>query len=160
MSAAWIRIPELIPRPTHQSYVYHLEIMDRKEARHHWRESIKACWDHRCAYCNGTPIDELSLDHIKPKARSGQDLTSNLVPACTRCNSDKATREWREWFRLQDFYCPVREAEIEAWMTTGDRHVEQWWEIGVGALEECLAKIEAARELSRRQCLEPSPAGL
>lgn len=159
MSAAWIRIPELIPRPTHQSYVYHLEIMDRKAARHHWRDSIKACWDHRCAYCNGTPIDDnsLTLDHVKPRSLGGQDLTSNLVPACARCNSDKGTQNWIEWFRLQEFYCPVREAEIEAWLTTGDRHVEQWWEIGVGALEECIAKIEAVRRLTNAQCLEPSP---
>lgn len=144
MSPAWKRTPDLIPRPTHQSYVYHLEIMDRKQARHHWRESIKKCWDYRCAYCNGVPIDDasLTLDHVRPRSNGGQDLTSNLVPACACCNSDKgAITDWRKWFRVQDFYCPVREKEIEVWLQTGDRHVEEWWEIGAGDLEWCLDQI-------------------
>lgn len=146
VSPAWKRIPELIPRPTHQHYVTHLEIMDRKLARHHWRESIKACWDHRCAYCNGVPIDDgsLTLDHVKPRSGGGQDLTSNLVPACARCNADKGSeRDWRAWYQLQPFYCPVREAEIEAWLDHQDRHVEDWWEIGVGSLEACVQAMEA-----------------
>ncbi len=145
LSPAWKRTPELIPRPTHQHYVTHLEIMDRKAARHHWRESIKACWDHRCAYCNGVPIDDrsLTLDHVKPRSNGGQDLTSNLVPACARCNSDKASQPWRDWYQLQGFYCPVRETEIDAWLTSGDRHVADWWEAGVGSLEACVAAIDA-----------------
>lgn len=157
MSAAWIRIPELIPRPTHKAYQLHLEIMDRKEARHHWRESIKACWDHRCAYCNGVPIDDasLTLDHVRPRSRGGQDLSSNLVPACKSCNTDKgATRNWVDWYRMQPFYCPVREAEIAAWLRTGDRQVDDWWEIGVGAIEQCLAEIEL-----KRASLRQLPAG-
>ena len=133
--------------------------MDRKEARHHWRDAIKACWDHRCAYCNGTPIDDnsLTLDHVKARSKGGQDLSSNLVPACASCNSQKGSDEWRAWYQLQDFYCPVREAEIEAWLTTGDRHVEQWWKIGAGALEECIARIDSAAAASKQQCLAPSP---
>lgn len=145
LSPAWKRIPSLIPRPTHKHYIAHLEIMDRKAARQYWRESIKACWDHRCAFCNGVPITDksLTLDHVKPRSRGGQDLTSNIVPACARCNSDKASRDWKAWYQLQPFYCPVREAEIQAWTQTGDRHVEDWWEIGVGALEECALAIKA-----------------
>jgi hypothetical protein len=155
LSPAWKRIPELIPRSTHQAYLTHLEIMDRKAARHFWRESIKACWDHRCAFCNGVPIadESLTLDHVKPRSRGGQDLTSNIVPACATCNSNKASSDWRSWFQLQSFYCPVREAEIQAWMTTGDRHVEDWWEIGVGALEACVGAIEI-----RAQRQPPAPA--
>lgn len=150
MSPAWKRAPDLIPRPTHQSYVYHLEIMDRKEARHYWRESIKKCWDHRCAYCNAIPIDDssLTLDHVKPRSYGGQDLTSNLVPACVSCNSDKGAKtDWKKWFRSQDFYCPVREKEIDVWLKTGDRNVEEWWEVGAGDLEWCIDQI-AARALS------------
>lgn len=117
--------------------------MDRKKARAVWKDSIKQCWDNRCAFCNGTPIDDesLTLDHVKPKSKGGQDLTRNLVPACQRCNSDKGSIEWRQWYRRQEFYCPIREKEIEAWMTQGDRNIEEWWEVGVGDLEWCVEQI-------------------
>ena len=149
-SPSWKFSPELLPRPTHKHYIFALEIMDRKEARAVWKDSIKACWDHRCAFCNGTPIDDdsLTLDHVKPKSRGGQDLTRNLVPACRSCNSDKGSTEWRQWYRKQEFYCPVREKEIESWMAQGDRNVEEWWETGVGDLEWCVEQI-ALREQSQ-----------
>lgn len=144
-SPAWKYSNSLIPRPTHKHYIYALEIMDRKKARAVWKQSIKACWDNRCAFCNGTPIDDesLTLDHVKPRSKGGQDLTRNLVPACSRCNTDKASQEWKSWYQLQPFYCPVREAEITAWCQQGDRHVEEWWEIGIGDLEHCIQELDA-----------------
>lgn len=119
--------------------------MDRKAARIFWRDSIKQCWDNRCAYCNGVPIDDnsLTIDHVKPRSKGGQDLASNCVPACHRCNKEKAAEPWRPWFQRQSFYCPVRQAEIEAWLTTGDRYVEDWWKIGQGSIEHCLEMIES-----------------
>lgn len=130
--------------------MFSLEIMDRKLARTRWREAIKECWDHRCAYCNGVPIDDRSLtqDHIRPRSHGGQDLTSNIVPACERCNSHKGSTDWRTWFRRQVFYCPVREAEIEAWMAQGDRRATPWWEVGVGDLEHCVRAIEEREGLA------------
>ncbi len=144
-SPAWKFGHVRIPRPTHRDYLTHLETVNRKEARAMWRDGIKSCWDDRCAFCNATPIDDasLTLDHVKPKSRGGQDLTSNLVPACERCNTDKGSFDWKTWYRKQDFYCPVREREIETWMAQGDRHVEEWWETGIGDLEWCLSQIEA-----------------
>lgn len=126
-----------IPRPTHKDYIYHLETMNRREAREMWREGIRACWDHRCAYCNGTPIDDDSLtaDHVVPKAHGGQDLTKNIVPACRSCNSDKGSEDWRTWYRKQDFYSPMREKEITCWMEHADRRHEEWWEENIGELE-------------------------
>ena len=84
-SPAWKVFPELMPRPTHKDYIYSLEIMNRKEARQVWREGIKACWNHQCAFCDGIPIadESLTLDHVKPKSAGGEDLTSNLIPACS-----------------------------------------------------------------------------
>jgi len=118
--------------------------MDRKKARAAWRDGIKECWDNRCAFCNGVPIDDesLTLDHVKPRSRGGQDLTRNLVPACSRCNADKGSEDWRRWYQLQPFYCPVRAREIESWMTQGDRNVDEWWETGVGDLEWCVMRIQ------------------
>lgn len=132
-----------MPRQHHRDYLLALETMNKREARRLWREGIKRCWDDRCAFCNGVPIDDksLTLDHVKPRSKGGQDLTSNLVPACTRCNTNKGSSDWRQWYRLQSFYCPVREAEISAWLAQGDRHLNEWWDIGMGDLEWCLDRI-------------------
>lgn len=110
--------------------------MNRKEARAIWRDGIKACWDNRCAFCNGTPIDDesLTLDHVKPKSRGGEDLTRNLVPACQSCNTDKGSEDWKEWYRRQDFYCRTRELEIESWMAQGDRTGGERWESNLEAI--------------------------
>ena len=112
-----------MPRPTHKDYLYSLEIMNRKEARQVWREGIKACWNHQCAFCDGIPIadESLTLDHVKPKSAGGEDLTSNLIPACHPCNTDKGSTEWITWFRAQSFYTPMRELEIKSWMQQGRR---------------------------------------
>lgn len=128
---AWKLYPgELIPRQQASEYVWHLEIMDRKEARRHWREGIKAAWDHRCAYCNGVPIDDASitLDHVHPRSRGGENLTSNLVPACARCNSQKGSTNVWEWYRAQPFYSELREMEIRAWLAQGSLTGEEDWE--------------------------------
>jgi hypothetical protein len=134
LSPAWKQFPELIPRARAQDYLLSLEIMDRKKARAVWRDGIKSCWDHRCAYCDGTPIDDrsLTLDHVRPKKSGGQDLTRNLVPACADCNTDKGSQNWRAWFREQSFYCSIREEEIASWMRTSDRHAEPFWDVGIG----------------------------
>ena len=145
---AWLFRTIELPRPTHKDYLTHLETVNRKEARAMWRDGIKACWDDRCAFCNATPIDDesLTLDHVKPRSRGGQDLTRNLVPACRQCNSDKASQDWKSWYRKQEFYCPVREREIEAWMSQGTRRVDDWAEIGHGDLEWCVNEIERRQE--------------
>ena len=143
-SPAWKVFPEIIPPPRASDYVYSLEIMDRKEARRVWRDGIKAAWNHRCAYCNGVPIDDASLtaDHVIPKAHGGQDLTRNIVPACSSCNSSKGSQNWLRWYQLQPFYCPVRAKEIQAWMDHGTRDVPEWWELGLGDLEWCITQLE------------------
>lgn len=118
--------------------------MDRKEARRVWRDGIKAAWNHRCAYCNGVPIDDASLtaDHVIPKSKGGEDLTRNIVPACASCNGRKGSSDWLRWYQLQPFYCPVRAKEIQAWMEHGTRDVPDWWEVGLGDLEWCIMQLE------------------
>ena len=135
-----------MPRPTAKDYIFSLETMSRKEARRLWRDGIKACWDNRCAFCNGTPIAEesLTLDHVKPRSAGGQDLTSNLVPACASCNSDKASLDWKAWFRAQPFYDPMRECEIESWMNQGRRYDPEPWEHALFTTElaPCQGRVE------------------
>jgi len=44
----------------------------------------------RCQYC-GKP-QELTVDHILPRSRGGQDTWVNLTTACTKCNQKKGNR--------------------------------------------------------------------
>lgn len=45
----------------------------------------------RCVYCerdlSQAPAREVSLDHVTPQCQGGGHEPSNLVTACTRCNS-------------------------------------------------------------------------
>jgi 5-methylcytosine-specific restriction endonuclease McrA len=45
-----------------------------------------------CAYC-GLP-GKLTMDHVVPLSRGGKHEISNVVPACSRCNSRKHTKLW------------------------------------------------------------------
>lgn len=40
-----------------------------------------------CAYCGSK--QNLTIDHVMPKSRGGKSNWSNLVAACSRCNSKK-----------------------------------------------------------------------
>ena len=46
---------------------------------------------HLCLYCGEAfPDRELSRDHVTPVIQGGQDVWSNVVTACRRCNNHKA----------------------------------------------------------------------
>lgn len=51
--------------------------------------------DHRCQYCDRRG-EQLTLDHVIPRSRGGQDSWENLVTACIRCNVKKGNRTPRE----------------------------------------------------------------
>ncbi len=46
-----------------------------------------------CLYCGEQFFDaELSRDHVKPLSQGGQDIWTNVVTACKRCNNHKGSR--------------------------------------------------------------------
>lgn len=47
-----------------------------------------------CVYCAG-PFD--TIDHVVPLTRGGDNMKSNLVPACRSCNSSKGQKLLSEW---------------------------------------------------------------
>ena len=104
-----------------RDYLYNLEAMTRKEAKHLWRKSIKDAWKNCCAYCGNPPIDDksLTLDHVKPKTKGGEDRTSNCVPACTRCNHSKGSEDWLTWYARQEFYSEKHVERIKNWIEKG-----------------------------------------
>ena len=74
--------------------------MTSSEAKRLWRRSIKEHFNCTCVYCGETyELHELTLDHVHPRTYGGEDITSNLVPACLKCNQDKGSNEWKAWMR-------------------------------------------------------------
>lgn len=53
-----------------------------------------------CVYC-GASIEEdgivLSLDHVKPDSKGGDNRSSNLVTCCRKCNSSRGNRPLRDF---------------------------------------------------------------
>lgn len=105
-------------------YLFNMSALTRREARQQWRESIKEAWNNRCAYCGKPPIDDASLtmDHVRPKSRGGEDRTSNVIPACAPCNTDKGSADWVAWYRMQRFYTIEGEWRIRQWLSDGRGH--------------------------------------
>ena len=85
-----------------------------KLAKKRFRDEIYKAWDHKCAYCEDPAT---SLDHIVPRFKSGSSKRSNLIPACRRCNSNKASEPVEFWYKQQDFFNQVRMEKIKAWMS-------------------------------------------
>jgi hypothetical protein len=84
-----------------------------KLAKKRYRNSIYEAWDHKCGYCGEAAT---SLDHIVPRFKSGSSNRYNLVPACRRCNANKASSKMEEWYRQQSFFTEARLSRIHAWM--------------------------------------------
>jgi 5-methylcytosine-specific restriction endonuclease McrA len=51
--------------------------------------------NHRCQYC-GYAGEGLTLDHVVPRSRGGEDSWENMVAACVRCNVKKGNRTPKE----------------------------------------------------------------
>ncbi|ACD89261.1 MAG: HNH endonuclease [Chlorobium limicola] len=45
----------------------------------------------RCQYCGRTDLP-LTVDHILPRSRGGEESWENLITACLRCNTKKGNR--------------------------------------------------------------------
>jgi 5-methylcytosine-specific restriction endonuclease McrA len=64
------------------------------------RDRVFARDDYRCVYC-GRQFDaaELSVDHVEPRVRGGDQSNGNLVTACRACNNLKGHRRVSEFLR-------------------------------------------------------------
>jgi hypothetical protein len=55
-------------------------------------ERVFARDGYRCVYCAGVfPGEQLSLDHVQPRMRGGDNSEGNLVTACRACNARKGS---------------------------------------------------------------------
>ncbi|MCI0714708.1 MAG: HNH endonuclease [Chlorobi bacterium] len=55
------------------------------------RKNILRRDSHRCQYCNRSDVP-LTIDHIIPKSKGGDDTWENLAAACVKCNNKKGDR--------------------------------------------------------------------
>lgn len=61
---------------------------------------ISARDGHACVYCRRTAEASgapLQLDHLLPRSLGGEDLATNLVVACKRCNATRHTMPLARW---------------------------------------------------------------
>ena len=83
--------------------LFNLDALSKQTAKKQFRHEIKRSWGGMCAYCRERKAT--SLDHVFPKSAGGENLRTNLLPACEQCQKSKGNRtDWLEWFREQPFY--------------------------------------------------------
>jgi 5-methylcytosine-specific restriction endonuclease McrA len=57
------------------------------------RRNLYARDGNKCQYCGRRfPTSELSIDHVVPQSRGGENSWANLVCACVRCNARKGNK--------------------------------------------------------------------
>ena len=103
---------EIISTPNH--YLFNLETLSSSEARRLWRRKIKQRWDYECAYCGSDK--DLTIDHIVPRSKGGNDFTKNVVCCCHDCNQSKSHTPWEDWYFSQEFFSMKRYNKINEWM--------------------------------------------
>ena len=97
-----------------KAYVFNLQTTSSAEARRLWRRDIKEQWNYKCAYCGSE--DNLTIDHVVPRAKGGSDFTKNVVCCCHSCNQNKGHIDWEEWYFNQTSFSLERYHKVRKWM--------------------------------------------
>ena len=79
-------------------YMYNLKVVQSTEAKRLWRKSVKEQWDNECAYCGST--DDLTIDHIIPRSKGGNNSLENCALACREANQAKSDLSLEEFIDL------------------------------------------------------------
>lgn len=84
---AEFRVPSVIRRRTYINIRRRREQSSMKRLRIYTRDKF------RCQYCGAKgKASELTLDHILPRSRGGDNSPINVVTACLKCNNRKGDR--------------------------------------------------------------------
>ena len=84
---AEFRVPSVIRR---RNYI---NVRKRREQSSMKRLRIYIRDKYRCQYCGEKKrVNELTLDHIFPRSRGGDNSPINVVTACVKCNNRKSDR--------------------------------------------------------------------
>ena len=80
-------VPSVIRRRTYINIRRRREASNMKRLRIYMRDKF------RCQYCGDKKgVAELTLDHILPRSRGGDNSPVNVVTACITCNNRKSNR--------------------------------------------------------------------
>ncbi len=88
------------------------------------RRNILRRDNHKCAYCGRGDLP-LTIDHIIPRSKGGDDSWENLVAACLPCNNSKGDRTPDE-ANLKLKYKPYAPSHIMFIKTTAGRFDDTW----------------------------------
>lgn len=81
------RVPSVIRRRTYINVRRRREASGMKRLRIYMRDKF------RCQYCGDKKTaGDLTLDHILPRSRGGDNSPVNIVTACVQCNNRKGDR--------------------------------------------------------------------
>ena len=68
-------------------------------------ERLKLVLAQACAYCGSQ--NALSMDHVLPRSRGGEDSGDNIVWSCRSCNSSKGSTDLLEWMVKRGKFPPL-----------------------------------------------------
>ena len=84
---------------TPRSLMHELLTFRSSDAKRMWRDSIKARDGYKCVYCGCT--ENLTIDHVRPRALGGSTTASNCVTACRSCNQEKGSMQVEDFLQLK-----------------------------------------------------------
>jgi 5-methylcytosine-specific restriction endonuclease McrA len=87
------------------------------------RKNILRRDGHKCQYC-GISVN-LTVDHVIPKSRGGEDTWENLTTACIRCNNKKGDRTPEE-ARMHIMNSPKKPSHITFIKNFAGKIDEDW----------------------------------
>jgi 5-methylcytosine-specific restriction endonuclease McrA len=87
------------------------------------RKNILRRDNHRCQYCGSTA--SLTVDHVIPKSRGGDDSWENLTTACIKCNNKKSDKTPEE-AKFKLINSPKRPSHITFIKNFAGRVGEDW----------------------------------
>jgi hypothetical protein len=98
-----------------------------------------------CVYCGEAFLaEELTLDHVEPRMRGGDDSEGNLVACCVGCNREKGGRPaWSYLARRSE----QRQTFMAAAAAADTRYAPPVWRRLLRAIREA-AEAEATRRRS------------
>lgn len=85
-----------------------------------------------CFYC-WAELEEIEIEHMKPKSRGGPDLPFNFVPSCSKCNRQKHNLNTAEFQFIKGLRCGnlsfsfmlCPEKEPRDWLCCHSKNFEQ-----------------------------------
>ena len=97
------------------------------------RKNIFQRDDNCCQYC-GQKNKKLSIDHVLPRSRGGQDHWENVITACLQCNAIKGNRtpEEAKMPLIKKAYKPLNNMSLETTKQIHSGRYKEWRKYVIG----------------------------